>query len=421
MGEKNLQEVIAEKIAQKGVSNMREDIGTTKYLIHARIEANGVVERPDVVGAIFGQTEGLLGDELDLRELQKTSRIGRIKVDISSSHGKSVGTIIIPSSLDRVETSIIAAALETIDRVGPCEAVIKVEKIEDVRDAKRKFIIERAKELLEQMEESAPETQEISEQVKEFMRLEEIITYEGLPAGPGVRDSDAVIIVEGRADVLNLLRCGIRNAIAIEGTSVPQAVIELSRNKTTTAFLDGDRGGDLILKELLQVADIDFIARAPPGKGVEELTKKEIIKALRNKIPVDQAVAELKAKSELPAPAPKVLQPEGEDLEKLAAVATQLRGTLKAWLLNDRLEKVDEIQVRDLRERLPQMSGISAVVFDGVVTQELADIAADKGLRYLIGMRTRVDGMPGNIRIYALDDLRRQLYSKGNESSHGRR
>jgi DNA primase len=421
MGEKNLQEIIAEKITQREVSNMREDIGTTKYLIHARIEANGVVERPDVVGAIFGQTEGLLGDELDLRELQKTSRIGRIKVDISSSHGKSVGTIIIPSSLDRVETSIIAAALETIDRVGPCEAVIKVEKIEDVRDAKRKFIIDRAKELLEQMEESAPETQEISERVKEFMRLEEIVTYEGLPAGPGVRDSDAIIIVEGRADVLNLLRCGIRNAIAIEGTSVPQAVIELSRNKTTTAFLDGDRGGDLILKELLQVADIDFVARAPPGKGVEELTKKEIIKALRNKIPVDQAIAELKAKSESLVPAPKVSQPEGGDLEKLAAIAAQLRGTLKAWLLNDRLEKVDEIQVRDLKERLPQMSGISAAVFDGVVTQELADIAADKGLKYLIGMRTRVDKIPSNLRIYALDDLRRQLYSKGDEGSHGRR
>lgn len=421
MGEKNLQEVILGKITQRGVSDMKEDIGTTKYLIHARIEANGVVERPDVIGAIFGQTEGLLGDELDLRELQKTSRIGRIKVDISSSHGKSVGTIIIPSSLDRVETSIIAAALETIDRVGPCEAVIKVEKIEDVRDAKRKFIIDRAKELLEQMEESAPETQELSEQVKEFVRLEEIIMYEGLPAGPGVRDSDAIIIVEGRADVLNLLRCGIRNAIAIEGTSVPQAVIELSRNKTTTAFLDGDRGGDLILKELLQVADIDFVARAPPGKGVEELTKKEIVKALRNKIPVDQAIAELKAKSEAQIPAPKAVQPEVGDLDKLAAAAAQLQGTLKAWLFDSRLEKVDEIQVRDLKERLPQMSGISAVVFDGVVTQELAEIAADKGLKYLIGMRVRVDKMPSNLRVFALDDLRKQLYSKGSENPYGRR
>jgi DNA primase len=393
---------------------MKEDIGTTKYVIHARIEANGVVERPDVVGAIFGQTEGLLGDELDLRELQKTSRIGRIKVDISSSHGKSTGTITIPSSLDRVETSIIAAALETIDRVGPCEATIKVDKIEDIRDAKRKFIVDRAKEILEQIEEVTPETQELSEKVKEYVRLEEIVNYQGLPAGPGVRDSDAIIIVEGRADVLNLLRCGIRNAVAIEGTSVPQAVIDLSRNKTTTAFLDGDRGGDLILKELLQVAEVDFVARAPPDKGVQELTKKEIIKALRNKVPVDQAVAELKSER------PKALEPstaesqEERELTKLGAIANKLRGTLKADLLDEKLEKVEEMQVRDLKEKLPQMTNLGAVVFDGVVTQELANIAAEKGLKFLVGMRARVERPPSNLRILTVDELHRLHHAKTN-------
>jgi len=421
MEEKPLKELIAEKIGQREVSIMKEDIGTTKYLIHAKIEANGVVERPDVVGAIFGQTEGLLGDELDLRELQKTSRIGRIKVDIASRQGKSTGTIVIPSSLDRVETSIIAAALETIDRVGPCEATIKAERIEDVRDAKRKFIIDRAKELLGQIEEITPETQEISEQVKEFVRLEEIVTYEGLPAGPGVRESDAIIIVEGRADVLNLLRCGIRNAIAIEGTSVPQAVIELSRNKTTTAFLDGDRGGDLILKELLQVADIDFVARAPPGEGVEELTKKEIVKALRNKIPVDQALAELKGKPEAPEVTPAALESQEEhDFSKLASIAGRLRGTLKACLLDEKLEKMDEVQVRNLKEKLPQMSSIGAVVFDGVVTQELADIAAEKSLKYLVGMRARVDRMPANVRILTIDELHRQSRVRSYNRPYGR-
>ena len=35
---------------------------TAKYLIHADITTDGVVERSDVVGAVFGQTEGLLGD-----------------------------------------------------------------------------------------------------------------------------------------------------------------------------------------------------------------------------------------------------------------------------------------------------------------------------------------------------------------------
>jgi len=413
MEEKKLQELIAERIGQKEVSFMKEDIGTTKYLVHARIEANGVVERPDVVGAIFGQTEGLLGNELDLRELQKSSRIGRIKVDINSSHGKATGTILLPSSLDRVETSIIAAALETIDRVGPCEAIIKVDSIEDVRDAKRKFIVDRAKEILGQIEEVTPETQEISERVKENIRLEEIVEYEGLPAGPGVRDSDAIIIVEGRADVLNLLRCGIRNTIAIEGTNVPPVVADLTKNKTTTTFLDGDRGGELILKELLQVAEIDFVAKAPAGKGVQELTKKEIIKSLRNKVPVDQVRSELRVRPAMSGPSQAPESREEGDFDKLEGIAGKLRGTLKASLLDEKLEKIEETQVRDLKERLPQMDGVSAIVFDGVVTQELADIAAERGLKYLVGMRARIERPPENLRVLTIDELRQLHHTQG--------
>ena len=383
---------------------MREEIGTTKYLIHAKIETSGVVERPDVVGAIFGQTEGLLGDELDLRDLLKAGRIGRIKVDIDSAHGKSSGTITIPSSLDRVGTSIIAAALETIDRVGPCEASIKVERIEDVRDAKRKYVVDRAKEILGLIEKVAPETQEIAERVKESVRLEEIAEYEGLPAGPGVRESDAIIVVEGRADVLNLLRAGVRNAISIEGTSVPQAIIDLSKDKTVTAFLDSDRGGDLVLRELLQVAEVDFVARPPEGKSVEELTRKEMIKALRAKAPVEHVLAELGVK-----PAPEGAQAEGEtaELEKLESAAGGLRGTLKALLLDENFGVIEEVQVRGLKDRLPKLPGVRAVVFDGVVTQELADIAAERNIRWIVGMRSRVETIPADVRVLTVDELRR--------------
>ncbi len=404
---KNLEDLIAEKIGRKEALSMKDDIGTTKYLVHAKIEASGVVERPDVVGAIFGQTEGLLGDALDLRELLKSSRIGRIKVDISSAHGKSSGTIIIPSSLDKVETAIIAAALETIDRVGPCEATIKVERIEDVRGAKRKFVVDRAKEILGQIEAVATESQEISEMVKEHVHVDEITDYEGLPAGPGVRDSDAIIIVEGRADVLALLRCGIKNAVAIEGTSVPKVVADLSRNKTATAFLDGDRGGDLILKELLQVTEVDFVARAPPGKMVEEMTRKEIVKALRNKVPADQAVLETKGKPEEAAPKPEA---RGEnDFVKLNAVINELRGTLKARLLKNNLETLEEVQVRDLADSLSKAAGVTAVAFDGVVTQKLVDIAVDKNVKYLVGMRVRLDrAPPASLKILTPDDLRRR-------------
>jgi DNA primase len=294
-----LQELVAEKLGKKEVESTHRDVGTTKYLVHAKLEANGVVERPDVVGAIFGQTEGLLGGELDLRELLRTGRIGRIRVDLKSDQGKTEGTVTIPSSLDRVETAIIAAALETIERIGPCEASIKVEKIQDVRDTKRKFIMERAREILQKFEETSFETQEITEKVKETIRAEDILEFKGLPAGPDIEGSDAVIVVEGRADVLNLLRAGIKNAIAVEGTSIPEAVIELSKHKTVTAFLDNDRGGDLILKELLQLADIDFIARAPAGLSVEEMTRKDIIKALKNKTPIDRVLLERRGRPEV--------------------------------------------------------------------------------------------------------------------------
>ncbi len=405
---KKLQELVAERIGKKEVSSMRGDSGTTKYLVHAKIETSGVAERPDVVGAIFGQTEGLLGDELDMRELLKTGRMGRIKVNISSTQGKSSGMITIPSSLDRVETSIIAAALETIDRVGPCEATIKVERIEDVRDAKRKFIVGRAKEILELVGEAAPETQEIAKQVKESVRLEEIAEYEDLPAGPGVRDSDAVIIVEGRADVLNLLRAGIRNVIAIEGTSVPKAVIDLSKDKTVTAFLDSDRGGDLILKELLQVADIDFVTRPPQNRSVEDLTRKEVIKALRNKVPIEHALAELRGK---PAPeAAPAAEGEGRELRELEDVIGKLRGTLRAQLLDEKFKQIEEVQVRELKERLPKTLNVKAVVFDGVVTQELADMAAERGVQYIVGMRSRVEAAPPNVRVLTVDDLRKLRY-----------
>jgi DNA primase len=391
---KTLQELVAERLGKKEGLPMREDIGTTKYLIHAKIEANGVVERPDVVGAIFGQTEGLLGEDLDLRELLKTGRIGRINVNISSTQGKSSGTITIPSSLDRIETAIIGAALETIERVGPCEATIKVERIEDVREAKRKFVVERAKEILERFGETALETQEITEKVKESIRPKEISEYEGLPAGPGVRDSDAIVIVEGRADVLNLLRAGIRNVIAIEGTSVPPVIAELSKSKTVTAFVDSDRGGDLILKELLQVAEVDFVARPPPGRSVEDLTRKEIIKALREKVPVELAITEGRGKPAQP--------------EEIA----RLRGTLKALLLDERLEPIREMPVSDLRETISKTTGVKAVVFDGVVTQELADLAAGRGVRFVVGIRSRVELTPKNLQILTPEEIRRLKHSR---------
>lgn len=270
-----------------------QNTDTTKYIIHSKINADGVIERPDIVGAIFGQTEGLLGADLDLRDLQKTGRIGRIEVMVTAKGGKTKGNIFVPSSLDKVETSILAASLETIDRVGPCSAKIEVFQVEDVRAVKRKKIIERAKLIFTKMfDETVPESQELADEVRQSVRVDEL-TYYGksrIPCGPNVLNSDAIIIVEGRADILNLLRYGIKNTICVGGTNIPPEVAELTKKKTVTAFTDGDRGGELIIRELLQVADIDYVARAPDGKCVEDLVQKEIIRTLRRKVPVEQII-----------------------------------------------------------------------------------------------------------------------------------
>lgn len=262
---------------------------TTKYRIHLVIQTDGVVDRSDVVGAIFGQIEGLLGSELELRELQRQGKLGRIDVKVQSKLGKSYGEITIPTSVDRAETAILAASMETINRVGPCSSEISVQSIEDVRITKRTQIIERAKALLLEFEEPGIDPESLIDAVRESQRIEKIATIgpDNVPAGPNVLISDAIIVVEGRADVINLLRAGIKNAVAVEGTSIPKTIIEMCRKKTTTAFFDGDRGGDLILRELLEVTDVDFVAYPTRGESVEDLSRKEIIKALRNKIPIE--------------------------------------------------------------------------------------------------------------------------------------
>ncbi|WP_297466778.1 DNA primase DnaG [Thermococcus sp.] len=445
-----LQQVLAEKrkkTKEGGFMSGKDEFGTTKYVIYAEFEANGIVERPDVVGAIFGQTEGLLGDDLDLRELQKTGRIGRIRVEVHNKAGKTYGTITVPSSLDRVETAILAAALETIDRVGPAEAKIRVLRIEDVRATKRKYIIERAKEILETlMEQEIPETQELTEEVKKAVRAKELIEYgpEKLPAGPHVPFSDSIIVVEGRADVLNLLKHGIKNAIAVEGTSIPETIIKLSKERIVTAFTDGDRGGELILKELLQVADVDYVARAPEGKEVEELTKKEIVKALRSKVPAEQVINEMfnKGKSfydiikerqekqeprkvepkeprvvpvkveerkpekvEKPAPKEeKIVKPiekaQTSELEEFGEFIERVKKDGIALLLDENKNVIAEIPVRELTNQLKERKDVYAVVFNGVITQRLIDTVSETGVRYLVGARKyNVVRRPVNLKI----------------------
>lgn len=271
-------------------------IDIVKYMVTANFEIKGMVEKPDIIGAVFGQTEGLLGTDLDLRELQKNGKIGRIEIESSASSGRTHGKLYLPSSLSRVETCILGAAIETVDRVGPFETSFKVLSISDTRNDKRKNIVNRAKELLKTMSSTdTPGSKEIADLVESEFKSSVIGTYgpDALPAGPEISSSDEVIIVEGRADVINLLKCDIANAIAVGGAAgkIPKTILDLCAKKTVTLFVDGDRGGDMIIRNMISAADIDFVAKAPDGKEVEELARKEVIKSLRSRMPMDQYMA----------------------------------------------------------------------------------------------------------------------------------
>ena len=380
---------------------------TTKYLIHISLTAEGVVEKPDVVGAIFGQTEGLLGEDLDLRDLQRTGRVGRIDVQITSKKGETKGEILISSSLDRAETAVLAASLETIDRVGPCVAHVTVESVEDIRVSKRKKIVERAKELLlERFEEGTIDSDELLDDVRQTMRIEKIgsIGEEKVPAGPNVLDSDAIIVVEGRADVLNLLRYGIKNAVAVEGTNIPRTVVDLCEKKTATAFFDGDRGGELILRELLQVADIDSVAFSPRGKSVEDMTRKEVIKTLRNKVPVEYIRDQyFEDSAELPQELKTARTDESEKQERKTKSLTSakrpregngpltlrdhiddVKGHSLARFLSDDLSIVRELRSDEVEKAIETVdSSVSGLVVDRPVDQKLLDRLVWKGLSYV--------------------------------------
>jgi len=266
-------------------------LNQAKYIIRQSFEIKGVVDKHDIIGAIFGQSEGLIGEDLDIRELQSAGKIGRIELELASEKGITKGTLTIPSGADMVETAILAATIEVVDKVGPCDAFFKTDAIEDTRGSKRKLIVNRAKELLTNiLNEEIPDSLEITNEVRNDIQTSKAIFYgpDKLSAGPTIDESEEIILVEGRADVLTLLKYNIKNVIAMGGSKIPQSIVDLTKKKTTIAFLDGDRGGVLDLKKLLQIAEIDFIARAPMGLEVEELTKKQILAALNKKIPVAQ-------------------------------------------------------------------------------------------------------------------------------------
>src|SRR3989344_4759632 len=427
-----------------------------KYIVNTQIQIEGIVDRPDVIGAIFGQTEGLLGTELELRELQRSGRIGRIEVKLEAKSGKTQGSILIPSSLDKAETAIIAAALETIQRIGPCNAKVKVENIEDVRISKRTFVIERAKELLRTLtEDILPDSAELTEEVAQSVRVMEITEWgrDRLPAGPGIEEAEEIILTEGRADVLNLLKHGFKNVVGMNGTDIPPSIADLCKEKTVTLFVDGDRGGDLIIKELSGIAEIDYVAKAPDGKEVEEITKKEIHKAIRSKITLEQAKMEMKDTSERirgpmmtqnreaqqarqdsrppfrteSKPDQRPFQRDNRsfqqredfrkpfvkkstitktDSDNFKRMLEDLIGTKGAYILDESSNILGKVPTTELPITIKSLgSGINAVIFDGEVTSEIAQVAESARVKYLVAMSSRVKPNETRVEIVTNNDF----------------
>jgi len=347
-----------------------------KYMIHASFKSEGPVEKPDVIGALFGQTEGLLGTDLEMRELQKEGKIGRIEVNLETVDGKTVGDIEVPSALDKSETTIIAAALETIDRIGPTEAEIKITKIEDVRGSKRDYIIERAKKLLESLDSN--DIEEMSKTLKTEARASKIQEYgeEKLPAGN--LDEEEVIVVEGRADVVNLLKNRVNNVIGMNGTKLPKEIAELGKTKELTLFVDGDRGGKLIAKNVVDNANVAFIAVAPDGKEVEELTGKEILMALRKKISPDEFFRKEKSKYGFQESFTGNIKESAREQYK------KIEGTKKALLLDSNMDSIKQVSSREIPRSIQDSpTQVFAIIIDGPATSGIIKVCDENKVQHL--------------------------------------
>ena len=383
-----------------------------KYVIHATIRGDGTVARKDVVGAIFGQTEGLLGEGLQLRKLQRTGRIGHVDVNLNNNKGRVQGQIEVSSSLDQVQTAVIGAALETIDRIGPCKASIKVKEIENVRSAKRDTVIDRAKELLLGIVSSASgESKNILDEVRSVLTLGTEIDYEEMTAGPNVKGSDAIIIVEGRNDVRNLLKYGINNAIATMGSGIKPQLAELaSKKKTVTAFLDGDRGGKLLLLEISGTLgkSLTHVAFAPQSREVEHLEGKVVTKCLGQKEPASKAVARIqtqvqkdddasvgKGKPSLEAP---------DDVKEWAPLMDGLKRNQTVIVLEDGSGS-KPLSPKDLESTLGETEGAQGLVFSGKVSDRIYELASGAGIGNVVGKTVGPQSLKLGVQAYSIRDL----------------
>ena len=388
--------------------------GIVKYHVKLKFEVDGIVEKADIIGAIFGQTEGLLGPEMNLNELQKVSKVGRIEVNVDTKSNTTKGDALLPMSTDISTAALISAAIESIDKVGPFQGKFLLVGIDDIRAIKKKVIVDRAKKIIQEWAtKTISEGEEMLRDVYDASKPGKLTTFgkAQLACGTGVFESPYIILVEGRADVINLLRAGFDNSIAIEGAKIDETITNLTSGKKVIAFLDGDRAADLILKELQGLVKIDKVFRAPTGKEVEECTPLEISEILKD-------VAET-ASEQLEAPVQQqqksIRKPRtngnnnsasayqevshsntnnGENVKDdpqitsaVKEVYPQINETLEALILDNSMQVLLKVPVSEIIKRLDSLEGARFLVMDGIITQRLIDAAYRAGIEYVVGHR----------------------------------
>ena len=373
--------------------------GIVKYHVKLSFDVDGLVERADIIGAIFGQTEGLLGPEMNLNELQRVSKVGRIEVTTTSTENTTNGNVLLPMSTDVDTCALISAAIESIDKVGPFDCSFKLDAIDDVRASKKEDIVRRAKEIKQKWStKSVSEGDTMLKDVHESI-AGKVTTYgpNKLPCSTGVFDSLWIILVEGRADILNLLRAGFDNALAINGATIDESIKEMCKSKKKiVAFLDGDRAGGMILQELKSVVNVDIELRADSGIEVEELTPQRVADILND------TNIEMKKLGTSP---PTI----NEDDKSLATVISKiypdLNETLESVALDDKDNQLFKIPISELVNKLSTQTGVKCLILDGIITQRLLDNAKTSGIGYIVGHRAAKLSNLGDVKIKTFTEL----------------
>ena len=383
--------------------------GIVKYHVKLKFEVDGIVEKADIIGAIFGQTEGLLGPEMNLNELQKVSKVGRIEVNVDTKSNTTKGDALLPMSTDISTAALISAAIESIDKVGPFQGKFLLVGIDDIRAIKKKVIVDRAKKIIQEWAtKTISEGEEMLRDVYDASKPGKLTSFgkAQLACGTGVFESPVIILVEGRADVINLLRAGFDNSIAIEGAKIDETITNLTSGKKVIAFLDGDRAADLILKELQGLVKIDKVLRAPTGKEVEECTPLEITEILKDvieptveqyEVPIQHQKGVKKSKTyesnNLAYQEPtnfnndEKLKDDPQITTAVKEVYPQINETLEAMILDNSMQVLLKVPVSEIIKRLDSLEGARFLVMDGIITQRLVDAAYRAGIEYVVGHR----------------------------------